>query len=270
MKQDVIISIRHTFAEKIYSGEKMYEFRKRRPNIAVGTRCWIYETLPIGKVTGFFIYKGCYRDEKTKVWEQCKEKAGITHETFNQYYDHDFYAHAWQVGTALRCPAFDLKNAGIDRAPQSYITWNSEFLDNLIIMMNERKELNNKFRDLINEIKGKDGFVAHRVGVGWLSMSELIKDDGKRLMIKPWEPDSSSHRIHITLRVSPDALESTKEGWDLLQFVKFRVSSVLIKLMMERGVQSVVVCEKGSLAAISDVDSMVTLLHIVLDVFEQY
>ena len=39
MEQDVIISIRHPFAEKIYSGDKLYEFRKRRPNIAVGTRC---------------------------------------------------------------------------------------------------------------------------------------------------------------------------------------------------------------------------------------
>lgn len=271
MKQDVIISIRHPFADKIYSGEKLFEFRKRRPNIAVGTRCWIYEPLPIGKVTGFFIYRGCYRDEKAKVWEHCQENAGINREAFMQYYDRDFYAYAWQVGTARRCPAFDLKDAGIDRAPQSYITWSSEFLDNLIITMNERKELNDKLRDLILEIRGKKGFAAYRVGNGWLSMSELIKDDGKLLMIKPWEPDSHSQRIHITLRVSPGALESTKEGWDLLQFVQFRASSVLIKLMKERGARAAVVCEKGSLTAISDeVDPMVTQLHIVLDVFEQY
>lgn len=271
MKQDVIISIRHPFAEKIYSGEKLYEFRKRRPNIAVGTRCWIYEPLPIGKVTGLFIYKGCYRDEKAKVWEHCQENAGINREAFMQYYDSDFYAHAWQVGTVRRCPAFDLKDAGIDRAPQSYITWSSEFLDYLIITMNERKELNNKFRDLIHEIRGKDGSAAHRIGVGWLSMSELIKDDGKLLMIRQWEPNNSSFRIHISLYISPCELESTKEDWDLLRFVKLRASSALIKLMKERRAQSVVVCEKGVLAAIPDnIDPLVTRLDIMLDVFEQW
>lgn len=271
MKQDVIISIRHPFAVKIYSGAKLYEFRKRRPNIAVGTRCWIYEPLPIGKVTGFFIYGGCYRDEKAKVWEHCQEAAGISREAFMQYYDRDFYAYAWQVGTARRCPAFDLKDAGIDRAPQSYITWSSEFLDYLIIMMNERKELNGKFYDLIHEIlRGEKGFATCRVGNGWLSMSELIKDDGKLVMIKPWEPDSHSQRIHIMLKVNPGELESTKEDWDLLRFVKFRASSALIKLMMERRAQAVVVCEKGSLTAIpDDIDPLVTWLDIMLDVFEQ-
>lgn len=132
MKQDVIISIRHPFAEKIYLSEKLYEFRKRIPNIAVGTRCWIYEPLPIGKVTGFFIYRGCYRDEKAKVWEHCKEVAGISREAFMQYYNRDFFAYAWQVGNAYRCSPFDLKDVGINQSPQSYIKWSSEYLDNKV------------------------------------------------------------------------------------------------------------------------------------------
>lgn len=133
MKQDVIISIRHPFAKRIYSGEKLYEFRKRRPNIAVGTRCWIYEPLPIGKVTGFFIYKGCYRDEKAKVWEHCLENAGINREAFMLYYARDFYAHAWIIGTARHCHTFGLKDVGIYNAPQSYIKVSSDFFDNIII-----------------------------------------------------------------------------------------------------------------------------------------
>ena len=271
MRQDIIISIRHPFAERIYSGEKVYEFRKRRPNINVGTRCWIYEPLPIGKVTGFFTYTGCYRDEKEKVWERCKEQAGISREAFMQYYDRDSYAYAWQVGTAKRCPSFDLKDAGIERAPQSYITWRSDFLDNVVIILNDRKELNVKFYDLIMKLRDKDGFSeVHRIGEGWLTMNELIKDDGKLLMIKPWEPGSNSIRLHITLRIKTDAIDSAKEGWDLLQFVKLRASSALIKLMKERGARAAVVCEKGSLV-VDDIVSnkFATLLHIILDVFEQ-
>lgn len=148
MKQDVIISIRHEFAEKIYSSEKLYEFRKRIPNIEVGTRCWIYEPLPTGKVTGFFIYGGCYRDEKAKVWELCKEAAGISRETFMQYYKNNSYAHAWLVGNFSRCPRFDLKDVGINQSPQSYIKWSSKYLDNkaLIIhpfdhMANDKHEM---------------------------------------------------------------------------------------------------------------------------------
>lgn len=133
--EDVIISIRHQYAEKIYSGEKLYEFRKRRPNIVFGTRCWIYEPLPIGKVTGFFIYTGCYRDEKTKVWDFCKKAAGIDRKKFMQYYSRDLYANAWQAGSARRCPAFDLKAVGIDHAPQSYIKLNCLFLDLMVITM---------------------------------------------------------------------------------------------------------------------------------------
>lgn len=134
----------------------------------------------------------------------------------------------------------------------------------------KRKELNDKFRDLILELRGKKEYVAYRVGNDWLSMSELIKDDGKQLMIKPWEPNSHSQRIHITLRVFPCELESTKEDWDLLRFVKLRASSALIKLIKERRAQSVVMCEKGVLAAIPDyIDPLVTRLDIMLDVFEQ-
>ena len=122
---------------------------------------------------------------------------------------------------------------------------------------------------MIHEIRGKDGLVAHRIGVGWLSMSELIKADGKLVMIRSWEPNSSSLRIHISVYVSPAELESTKEDWDLLRFVKLRASSVLIKLMKERRAQAVVVCEKGSLTAIPDnIDPLVTRLGIILDVFE--
>lgn len=136
MKQtDVIISIRHQYAEKIYSGEKLYEFRKRWPNIFINTRCWIYEPLPIGKVTGFFIYGGCIREEKGKVWVHCKKDAGITWEGFMQYYSRDFYANAWIVLKAYRCPAFDLKNIGINRAPQSYVKWGSKFLEDMFFSM---------------------------------------------------------------------------------------------------------------------------------------
>lgn len=121
--QDIIISIRHAFAEKIYSGEKTYELRKRRPNIHVGTRCWIYEPLPIGRVTGYFTYRGCYRDTKEAVFNAIGDQLGISHETYMQYYDREYFAHAWKIADPKKVESFMLQDVGISRAPQSYMIW---------------------------------------------------------------------------------------------------------------------------------------------------
>ena len=126
MKHDVIISIRHAFAEKIYSGEKRYELRKRVPKVELGTRCWIYEPKPVGKVTGFFTYLGCFRGTKEEVYNNCKDYIGINREAYMQYYSNESVAHAWLVVAPHRCKPFTLQEAGIKSAPQSYIFTKSD------------------------------------------------------------------------------------------------------------------------------------------------
>lgn len=139
MAKDIIISIKHAFAEKIYSGEKRYELRKRIPNVKLGTRCWIYEPKPVGKVTGFFTYLGCFRETKEEVYNYCRDYIGINREAFMQYYNNERFAHAWQVVAPHRCKPFTLQDAGIMRAPQSYIFTRSDgYLDQVVQHMVER------------------------------------------------------------------------------------------------------------------------------------
>lgn len=124
MKKDVIISIRHQFAQKIYSGDKTVEIRKRRPNIELHTRCWIYEPKPIGKITGFFLYGSYYLSKPGRLWyllDKHNEKPGISIKDYMDYCHGAELMYAWVVDKPCRCTPFDLHDVGINRAPQSYM-----------------------------------------------------------------------------------------------------------------------------------------------------
>ncbi len=47
---DAIISIKPRHVENILSGDKTVELRTRSVNLPVGSRLWVYSTLPVGKV----------------------------------------------------------------------------------------------------------------------------------------------------------------------------------------------------------------------------
>lgn len=50
---DAIFSIKHHYAERIYSGHKCVELRRTAPKKLI-ERAWIYETAPIKRVTDWF------------------------------------------------------------------------------------------------------------------------------------------------------------------------------------------------------------------------
>jgi predicted transcriptional regulator len=49
-----VMSIRSQHAARIYSGDKRFEFRRRRPRFLPGLKVYIYEPLPVRAVTGHF------------------------------------------------------------------------------------------------------------------------------------------------------------------------------------------------------------------------
>jgi predicted transcriptional regulator len=50
---DAIFSIKHRYAERIYSGHKCVELRRTALKMPI-ERSWIYETAPVKRVTGWF------------------------------------------------------------------------------------------------------------------------------------------------------------------------------------------------------------------------
>lgn len=118
--KDVLISIRHEFAKEIYYGRKSLELRKRIPSFQVGTKCFIYESLPIGCITGSFIYGGTLAYPKDEMWKLFSSTLGIEKERFYQYYKNSDTAFGWIMLGVNRFDYGSLRQNGIDYAPQSY------------------------------------------------------------------------------------------------------------------------------------------------------
>lgn len=82
----VLLSIKPEFANKIFSGEKKYEYRKSifvREGIHTVV---VYSTMPVGRIIGEFEIEKILRDNPEAVWKETKEFAGIKEQFFNEYF----------------------------------------------------------------------------------------------------------------------------------------------------------------------------------------
>ena len=59
----VLLSIKPEYAEKIFSGEKRYEFRKAVFKNQLIQTVVVYATMPVGKIIGEFNIKQILKDE---------------------------------------------------------------------------------------------------------------------------------------------------------------------------------------------------------------
>lgn len=121
----VLLSIKPEYADKIFSGEKKFEFRKRIfKNIEVKTVV-VYSTMPVGRIIGEFSIKKIHKDSPDSIWGKTKVFAGIDESFFNQYYDGRDLAFAIEVGRAeLYKNSIDPKKQYENfTAPQSFMYW---------------------------------------------------------------------------------------------------------------------------------------------------
>lgn len=124
---DVLISIRHKYAERIYETTKVFELRHLVPTIPQGSIMWIYEPMPIGMITGFCRYDGCIKNEPEVIWRQFGVLLGVTKDEFFEYYQGRHFAFAWCVALPYKLhQPLTLAQVGLTRPPQSY-----QFLRNL-------------------------------------------------------------------------------------------------------------------------------------------
>lgn len=117
---EILISIEHKYAESIYKRTKRYELGKVTPKIPEGTKCYIYEPLPKGKVTGYFIYAGEIVMDKFLFWQFNNDKLGVTYDEYLEFYEGHEKVHAWMITfpTKLYYP-YTLKEIG-QYPPKSY------------------------------------------------------------------------------------------------------------------------------------------------------
>lgn len=81
----VLMSIKPQYANRIFSGEKKFEFRKRPPRSDI-KKVIVYASSPIQHIIGEFTISRIVCDSPSKIWGQCKDCAGIDKESFMEYF----------------------------------------------------------------------------------------------------------------------------------------------------------------------------------------
>lgn len=82
----VLLSIKPEFAERIFDGTKLYEFRKvifRKPDIKTIV---VYASSPVQRVIGEFDIETILSDVPENLWRETKEHSGISEEFFFDYF----------------------------------------------------------------------------------------------------------------------------------------------------------------------------------------
>ena len=116
-----MLSINPEYVERILSGTKKYEFRKRLANRAVD-KILIYSTSPIMKVVGEAQIVETISASPTVLWETTKKFAGISRKKYREYFKGCKVAHAYQLGQVMRYdPPKALGEFNISIPPQSFV-----------------------------------------------------------------------------------------------------------------------------------------------------
>jgi predicted transcriptional regulator len=117
----VLLSIKPEFANKIFNGEKKYEYRKslfKNESIRVVV---VYASSPISKVIGEFEIDDIIVDDLQGLWEKTEAYAGISRDYYYKYFGAKSKGYAIKIKNAIRYPsAENLKEKYNITPPQSF------------------------------------------------------------------------------------------------------------------------------------------------------
>ncbi|WP_182281526.1 ASCH domain-containing protein [Bifidobacterium pseudocatenulatum] len=120
----VMLSIKPEYVERILSGEKRYEFRRRvfkRPDVDTIV---IYETAPVSKVVAEAHVDEIIAGTAWDVWDRTGQQGGISRERFMDYFRGASAAHAIALSCVrplARPQALGDYAPEIKAAPQSFV-----------------------------------------------------------------------------------------------------------------------------------------------------
>ncbi len=117
----ILMSIKPEYVDKIFFGEKKYEYRKRICKKKIDTII-VYSSYPIQKVVGELKIEKVLYDKKSIIWNKTNRYGGITKTKYDKYYENCDYAVAYEIKKAiLYDKQKDLKDFNVKMAPQSYV-----------------------------------------------------------------------------------------------------------------------------------------------------
>jgi len=93
----VLLSIKPEYVDKIFSGEKKYEFRRvmfKDPEVKT---IIVYATSPVQKVIGELSIDSILFDQVNSLWKTTSQLAGISEENFYQYFKDRTFGYAIKI-----------------------------------------------------------------------------------------------------------------------------------------------------------------------------
>jgi predicted transcriptional regulator len=121
----VLLSIKPTFADRIFYGDKpkRFEFRRRLFANREVKKIVVYVTAPVSKVIGEFDIDDIIALEPECLWEETQEYSGISKEFFDAYFEGRPTGFAIKIGkTHIYKEPLELKaDFNVKAAPQSFV-----------------------------------------------------------------------------------------------------------------------------------------------------
>jgi predicted transcriptional regulator len=116
----ILLSIHPCFVEKIFTGEKLFEYRKNIPTDI--SYVIIYATVPVKNIVAFVEVDSVLKGSPKEIWEKTKHRSGVTEDFFMSYFSHknDAYAIRFKDVKKLSEPKSLSILKDIECAPQSF------------------------------------------------------------------------------------------------------------------------------------------------------
>ena len=117
----ILLSIKPIYAQRIFKGEKLFEFRKRLCRKGI-SKIIFYVTAPVCKILGEAEIENILADTPSNLYEKTKHAAGIEKELFDFYFQNSSIGYAYQLKNILEYHTpKNLSDYHIKHAPQSFV-----------------------------------------------------------------------------------------------------------------------------------------------------
>ncbi len=122
MLMKVLLSIKPQYVEKIISGEKRYEFRKKEFKRKDINTIVVYSSGNVRKLVGEINFTSILCDTPSIIWQKTQAKSGMTEDCFMQYYMNKDKAYAIAIDSfrPYKEPIDIIAKYPGVKAPQSY------------------------------------------------------------------------------------------------------------------------------------------------------
>ena len=102
---NIILSIHTKHAENIYSGKKIFELRTQMPKkLKIGETVWLYETSPVMRITGFFVFDGFISGCNASFISVIENGSCVKKEAIKSYYMHNLITGKTCHAMIVSCP----------------------------------------------------------------------------------------------------------------------------------------------------------------------